>query len=31
MIVGMAGMTLRGAHASAGDYVKSKVMDWLGW
>lgn len=31
MIVGMAGMILRGAHASARDYVKSKVMDWLGW
>lgn len=31
MVVGMAGMILRGAQASAGDYVKSKVLDWLGW
>jgi hypothetical protein len=31
MIVGMTGMILRGAHASLGDYCKSKILDWLGW
>ena len=31
MVVGMTGMVLRGAQASLGDYVKSKVLDWLGW
>ena len=31
MIVGMTGMVLRGAHASLGDYCKTKILDWLGW
>lgn len=31
MVVGITGMILRGAHASLGDYVKGKVLDWLGW
>ena len=31
MVVGAAGMILRGGHASAGDYVNRKVLDWLGW